>query len=43
MTDTITRRRNWPEEDLYRPFFDSWKDRPEFRRYLGAGGKRKAE
>lgn len=41
VTDTITRRRNWPEEDLYRPFFEAWKDRPEFRRYLGEGGKRK--
>jgi arylsulfatase A-like enzyme len=43
VTDTVTRRRSWPEEDLYRPFFEAWKDRTEFRRYLGAGGKRKAE
>lgn len=41
VTDAITRRRSWPEEDLYKPWFEEWKDRPEFRRYLGEGGKRR--
>ncbi len=41
VTDAITRRRNWPEEDLYKPWFEEWKSRPEFSRYLTDGGKRK--
>ena len=43
VTDAITRRRNWPGEALYRPWFEQWKERPEYRRYLGEGGKQKSE
>ncbi len=34
VTDAVTERRNWPDLDIYRKWFDEWKDRPEFRRYL---------
>lgn len=34
VTDRITQRRSWPELDIYRPWFDQWRERPEFRNYL---------
>ncbi|MCA9132592.1 MAG: sulfatase-like hydrolase/transferase, partial [Planctomycetales bacterium] len=34
VTDAITERRNWPDLDIYRPWFEEWKERPEFKPYL---------
>lgn len=34
VTDAITERRSWPALDLYRPWFEAWKKRPEFQRYI---------
>ncbi len=34
VTDAVTERRNWPDLDIYQPWFEQWKKRPEFQPYL---------
>ena len=40
VTDAITERRNWPDLEIYRPWIEEWKGRPEFSPYL-KGSKKK--
>ncbi|HQZ27741.1 MAG TPA: sulfatase-like hydrolase/transferase [Verrucomicrobiales bacterium] len=34
VTDKVTTRQNWPDLEMYRPWFAEWKDRPEFAKHL---------